>query len=63
MYYAHSENANGEKHKLIDHLVATADLTRSFAPSKELEQSFYLAGLLHDVGKFQDAFPNAWVNR
>ena len=63
MYYAHSENANGEKHKLIDHLAATAELARSFAPSRELEQLFCFAGLLHDVGKFQDGFPSAWVKR
>lgn len=56
MFYAHSENSKGEKHKLTDHLLRTAELTRSFAPSKELEDLFYLAGLLHDVGKFQDGF-------
>jgi CRISPR-associated endonuclease/helicase Cas3 len=56
MYYAHSENPQGKKHSLADHLTATASLARSFAPLKELEPLFYLAGLLHDVGKFQDRF-------
>lgn len=52
MFFAHSENARGRKHKLTDHLLSTAELAQSFAPSKQLEDLFYLAGLLHDVGKF-----------
>jgi len=55
-FFAHSENSRGEKHRLKDHLSQTAELARSFAPTKKLEQLFYLAGLLHDVGKFQDGF-------
>lgn len=54
MYYAHSGNPQGKKHALADHLTTTASLARSFAPSKELEPLFYLAGLLHDVGRFQE---------
>jgi CRISPR-associated endonuclease/helicase Cas3 len=56
MLYAHSENFQGQRHNLNDHLMDTAVLARSFAPSKELQHLFYLAGLLHDVGKFQDGF-------
>lgn len=56
MYFAHSENARGEKHSLKDHLESTAKAVQSFAPSKDLEQLFYLTGLLHDVGKFQAGF-------
>jgi len=56
MFYAHSENTQGEKHRLRDHLRRTAMQARSFAPLKELERLFYLAGLLHDIGKFQDGF-------
>ena len=56
MFYAHSENDKGEKHVLKEHLECTAELTRSFAPSDELRHLFYLAGLLHDVGKFQSGF-------
>lgn len=55
-YIAHSENEQGEKHLLKDHLLSTAELACSFSPSKELEQFFYIAGLLHDVGKYQDRF-------
>jgi hypothetical protein len=54
MYYAHSENSQGKKHLLMDHLIATASLARSFAPLKDLEPLFYLAGLEQDVRKLQD---------
>ena len=63
MFFAHSENARGIKHNLTEHLLNTAELARSFAPSKELRQLFYLTGLLHDVGKFQDVFELiGWTN-
>ncbi len=56
MFFAHSENSAGTKHILKDHLERTARLSRSFALSEALEQLFFLAGLVHDVGKFQDGF-------
>lgn len=56
VYFAHSENSLHKKHELKKHLLATAELTKSFAPQKTLHPLFYLAGLLHDVGKFQDGF-------
>lgn len=55
-FIAHSENALGEKHLLKEHLLFTANLTKSFAPQKELEYLFYLAGIFHDIGKYQDGF-------
>ena len=55
-FFAHSENPQKKRHLLKDHLLATAELTQSFAPKKEFEQLFYIAGVLHDVGKFQDGF-------
>ena len=54
MFFAHSENSRGAKHSLIDHLQSTGELARSFPPSKELEGLFYLAGLLHELAKFQE---------
>lgn len=56
MFYAHSENKQGERHGLREHLTRTAKMARTFAPSAELQELFYLAGLLHDVGKFQEGF-------
>ncbi|MBM4168427.1 MAG: CRISPR-associated helicase Cas3' [Ignavibacteria bacterium] len=56
MYYAHSENPRGAKHELQKHLLETAQRAESFAPAEMMKRLFYLAGLLHDVGKFQDDF-------
>lgn len=55
-FIAHSENARGEKHLLKEHLLSTANLTKSFAPTKEIEMLYYLAGIFHDIGKYQDDF-------
>ncbi|HEX9655369.1 MAG TPA: CRISPR-associated endonuclease Cas3'' [Bacteroidota bacterium] len=55
-YFAHSENSLGTKHELRDHLVQTAQRTKAFAPAESWRECFYLAGLLHDAGKFQDGF-------
>lgn len=42
MFYAHSENDDGDKHKLIDHLVRTAEVARVAAASKELRRMLNL---------------------
>ena len=55
-FIAHSENQKGERHNLIKHLTETAKLTKSFATNSSFQQLFYLVGLFHDVGKFQDNF-------
>lgn len=55
-FFAHSENPGGEKHTLKNHLISTAEIVKSFAPKKELETLFYLAGIFHDIGKYQDGF-------
>jgi len=55
-FFAHSENREHQKHLLHDHLLQTAELTSSFAPSKEYAPLFYSAGILHDIGKYQDGF-------
>ena len=56
IFYAHSENNKGKKHELSDHLLHTAKLASSYSPQDSLQQLFFLAGLLHDIGKFQDGF-------
>lgn len=56
MLCADSKNLRGEKHCLKDHLETIAELARSFAPAKEFEELFLLAGLMHDAGKSQDGW-------
>lgn len=56
MYFAHSENDNGEKHPLRKHLIDTAKLTESFACFEEFREIFKITGLLHDFGKYQQDF-------
>jgi CRISPR-associated endonuclease/helicase Cas3 len=55
-FMAHSENGLQEIHLLSKHLKETATLSASFASKKEYESIFYIAGLLHDLGKYQAAF-------
>lgn len=55
-FIAHSENSKGEKHSLYEHLIETAKQAKKFTTDKSFQQLFYLAGLLHDIGKFQDDF-------
>jgi CRISPR-associated endonuclease/helicase Cas3 len=55
-FFAHSENPQGEKHNLEDHLRRTAALAQSFSPKQEFERLFHLAGILHDIGKYQANF-------
>lgn len=55
-YIAHSENNLHKIHLLSKHLKETAKLSSSFASKQEYKSTFYLAGLMHDLGKYQDAF-------
>lgn len=57
-YYAHSANKkNGQWHKLSDHLVSVAETAAEFlAGQADLQQEAYLAGMLHDLGKYGDLF-------
>lgn len=54
--YAHSENAAGLRHVLVDHLRDTALKAAEFAASFGAEELARLAGLWHDIGKFHPDF-------
>jgi CRISPR-associated helicase Cas3/CRISPR-associated endonuclease Cas3-HD len=56
LYYAHSENAAHQWHALSDHLRHVAEMARDFATPLGVAQEAYLAGLLHDLGKYGDRF-------
>lgn len=58
IYLAHTENEKGEVHQLYNHLRNTAEIAAGFAINKDLEEILKVAGLLHDLGKYQDEFQN-----
>lgn len=57
-FYAHSLPAADESrwHTLADHLLATAQRAHEFAQAFPAGNLAYIAGLLHDVGKYTDRF-------
>lgn len=55
-FFAHSANTEGERHLLRDHLAAVADLAEKHSANTPWAKEARLAGLLHDLGKYGDAF-------
>ncbi|MBN2754464.1 MAG: CRISPR-associated helicase Cas3' [Candidatus Goldbacteria bacterium] len=57
-YYAHSvQGQSKEKWQLLkDHLTAVADMSRTFAQKFGAGELGYMAGILHDVGKYSAEF-------
>jgi CRISPR-associated endonuclease/helicase Cas3 len=60
-FFAHSENPEGKKHELIDHLRAVAVTAKKFADPFGAPGLAYWAGLWHDLGKFHPDF-QAYLN-
>ncbi len=56
MFIAHVRKKDGEKQLLKDHLTESAELSGNWGKQIGLEQTCYLAGLLHDAGKYSDQF-------
>lgn len=55
-YLAHSANEFGVVQSLQDHLGATAQLARALGEPIGLGELGYWAGLLHDLGKYEERF-------
>lgn len=53
---AHSKNASGQNHLLIEHLYKVSDLAKSYAEPFLGKNIAGLLGLLHDAGKVQAGF-------
>ncbi|MES1192185.1 MAG: CRISPR-associated helicase Cas3' [Steroidobacter sp.] len=56
IYFAHSENNYGVKHRLDVHLRSVSQLAESFAENSRWKAEAMSAGLLHDLGKYGDLF-------
>ena len=54
--YAHSRNAAGARHLLLDHLAAVAELARAAALPFGGDELAWWAGWWHDLGKFHPEF-------
>lgn len=63
MKYAHSENANGQKEYVIDHLREVSDLASQFAKTWGGEEEAKVAGVFHDLGKYGDLFQEVLLRR
>lgn len=55
-YFAHSENEVQQRHLLKDHLASVAKLTQDYLHGWSAAKEGYLAGMLHDLGKYGDLF-------
>ncbi len=58
MYYAHSTSDPSQRdwQPLADHLLGVAKLAEQFGTKIGIERASYLAGLLHDLGKYTAGF-------
>lgn len=57
-FYAHSIKGQTKEQwqKLKDHLTAVADMSRAFAERFNAGELGYIAGILHDAGKYSSEF-------
>jgi CRISPR-associated endonuclease/helicase Cas3 len=55
-YIAHSKNAEGKEHDLIDHQIAVARIMEDSISDLTFKNVFRFTGLTHDMGKYQPAF-------
>jgi HD superfamily phosphohydrolase YqeK len=55
-FLAHSRNDAGHDELLRDHLSLVADRASRCANDSGFEREAYIAGLLHDIGKYGDLF-------
>ncbi len=60
--FAHSANSKGQRHDLVAHLRAVAQLATEFGAAFGAGQIAHLAGLWHDLGKFHPDF-QAYLQR
>lgn len=57
-YYAKSVLLDGTQPTVKDHLCSVAKMAQKFGKEIGLENEAYIAGMLHDFGKYSDSFQN-----
>ena len=55
-FIAHTKNEDGREHKLSNHLFEVASKMSNITNNVETNLIFRIAGLLHDLGKYQIRF-------
>ncbi len=55
-YIAHYSEDKERSQSVYEHLKGTAEISANFAKAFDAEQQGYLAGIMHDIGKYSDAF-------
>lgn len=55
-YYAHSENTKGKKQTTNEHSSSVGTIMKEFALSETYMELYEFCGLIHDMGKYSDAF-------
>jgi CRISPR-associated endonuclease/helicase Cas3 len=55
-YIAHSDPSSGRAQEVIEHLAGTAALAEAFANAFDAKDEGKRCGMLHDVGKYSNAF-------
>ena len=55
-YIAHVRKSDGAKQSLFDHLTGTAKIAKQLADKIGLPLCGELIGLVHDLGKYSEAF-------
>ncbi|MEG2139056.1 MAG: CRISPR-associated endonuclease Cas3'', partial [Oscillospiraceae bacterium] len=55
-YIAHRRADDGEEQSILDHLSNTAERAQAFAAAFGAGEEGYRCGMLHDIGKYSEAF-------
>lgn len=62
-YYAKSENLQGHQETVKEHLQKVAALAREYGEALGLADAAGLEGLVHDFGKYTEAFQDVWKGK
>lgn len=55
-YFAHSENEKDIRQTMLEHSIGVGKIMRNFALSDQYSDIYEYCGLIHDIGKYSNAF-------